>query len=431
MRLWIVLLLILPLLSTAQSYTHWIVGDTSDYTNAQTQGGLLLAGGGGDNDDAMTWLLQRADGGDVLVLRESGTDAYNNYLFTTLGLSLNSVETIRFDGAAAAYEPYVLRRIQEAELIFIAGGDQRIYELYWKNTPVETLINQKTTASNAISIGGTSAGMVILGDYYYAPQNAGITSSEALGNPYHNNMDSIQSADLFQHPQASNSLFDTHFDDRNRSGRFLAMMARVVQDYGESQLIGIACNEYTAVAIDTAGQYRVFGDAANYPDYAYFAYDICDYSITPNSPGQALDWLPPLRVVRISGRPNPQVVMQRQGTALDIAASYTDSLEIQWWSAQQGNLQIQTQGGCLLQNTPHRSAPTVALSPNPTRGALQVRSSEAIKKLHLYDVLGREVWRATFMGQKQLDVQLPELKAGLYFLSVNEALQTWKLQVLP
>lgn len=424
-------LLSFPFLSTAQSYSHWIIGDTSDYTTAQPQGGLLLAGGGGDNDDAMSWLLQRADGGDVVVLRESGTDGYNSYLFTDLGVSLNSVETIRFNQAAAAHDSYVLRRVQEAELIFIAGGDQRIYELYWKDTPLETLINQKVHGPNAISLGGSSAGMAILGDYYYSPQNLGINSNEALSDPYHNNMDSIQAGDLFQHPQALHSLFDTHFDDRNRAGRFLAMMARVQQDYGEQQLIGIACNEYTAVAVDTAGQYRVFGDAANYPDYAYFAYDICGYTPSQYPPGQALDWSPPIRVLRISGRPNPQVSMQRNGQTLALSSSYTDSLDIQWWSAQQNVLQKESQGSCLVQSTSTAGRPVLQLYPNPTQAYLDLRANEEIERLQLYDVLGREVWQSSFAGQKQLRLDLPPLKAGVYFLKMNSRPQSWSLQILP
>lgn len=42
-----------------------------------TSGGSVLMGGGTDVDAAFEWQISRAGGGDFLVLRESGTDAYN------------------------------------------------------------------------------------------------------------------------------------------------------------------------------------------------------------------------------------------------------------------------------------------------------------------------------------------------------------------
>lgn len=413
----------------AQSFDNWIVGDTSDYTQAQAKPGLLLAGGGGDNDDAMTWLLQRADGGDVLVLRESGSDGYNSYLYNDLGIAVNSVETIRFNQASAAQAPYVQRRIQEAELIFIAGGDQRQYELYWKDSPLETLIQQKITGPNAISIGGTSAGMVILGDYYYAPQQLGVTSTEALADPFHPNMDSIQASDFLQHPQAQNSFFDTHFDDRNRAGRFLSFFARITQDYGEQELIGIACNEYTAVAVDTLGQYRVFGDAPNFPDYAYFAYGICQDSPTTNSPGQALEWSQPTRVVRVEGRANPQAAMLRQGASLDIHPNYTDSLEIQWWSAQQGVLQIETNNACLPSNTRSLENKAPRIYPNPSQGRFWVESTRGIEKVELFNALGQRCQEQQGQGQQRVELRCGDLAPGLYFLRLNHSAKAWPVQV--
>ena len=62
-----------------QSYTSWILGDTIDVVTNDRQPGVVLAGGG--MDDAMRWMLQRADGGDVVVIRASGEDLYNKYFF--------------------------------------------------------------------------------------------------------------------------------------------------------------------------------------------------------------------------------------------------------------------------------------------------------------------------------------------------------------
>jgi hypothetical protein len=42
----------------------------------------------------MKWFLQRANGGDILVLRTTGSNGYNSYLYSGLGVTVNSVETI-------------------------------------------------------------------------------------------------------------------------------------------------------------------------------------------------------------------------------------------------------------------------------------------------------------------------------------------------
>ena len=42
----------------------------------------------------MQWFLEQANGGDVLVLRASGSDGYNQYLYNDLGINVNSVESI-------------------------------------------------------------------------------------------------------------------------------------------------------------------------------------------------------------------------------------------------------------------------------------------------------------------------------------------------
>ena len=43
-------------------------------------------------------------------------------------MNVNSVETIRFENASAASDPYVVQQINNAEILFIAGGDQYVYQ---------------------------------------------------------------------------------------------------------------------------------------------------------------------------------------------------------------------------------------------------------------------------------------------------------------
>ena len=125
----------------AQSYTSYFTGNTTDkITNPDY--GVCLMGGSTEDDRAMVWFLEKANGGDILVLRASGSDGYNDYFYTDLGVEVNSVETIVFNNASAANDTYVLQKIANAEAIWMAGGDQSDYINYWKDTEVEALLNE-------------------------------------------------------------------------------------------------------------------------------------------------------------------------------------------------------------------------------------------------------------------------------------------------
>lgn len=69
-----------------------------------------MMGGASEHDNAMVWLLQKTDGGDVVVLRSSGSNGYNDYLYSELGVTVNSVETLVITSVAGATNPYVLEK---------------------------------------------------------------------------------------------------------------------------------------------------------------------------------------------------------------------------------------------------------------------------------------------------------------------------------
>ena len=81
---------------TRLTYTAWLTGDSAD-VQPTPLGGVVLGGGSTDVREAMQWLLQRAAGGDVVILRASGRDGYNDYLYRELGVPVNSVETSTAD----------------------------------------------------------------------------------------------------------------------------------------------------------------------------------------------------------------------------------------------------------------------------------------------------------------------------------------------
>ncbi|MFT5015707.1 MAG: cyanophycinase-like exopeptidase, partial [Limisphaerales bacterium] len=211
------LLLILPCTGvSAQNYVSYFTGNAEDVRTSPT-GGTCLMGGSREDDNAMRWFLQRADGGDVLVLRTSGSDGYNDYLYGELGVMVNSVETIVFENGNAANEAHVHEAIQQAEAIWFAGGNQATYVNYWRGTAVDSLIRE-AVSNRKVVIGGTSAGMAILGGHYFAATNGTIRSAAALANPFDERV-TIESDRFLDLPFLEDVVTDTHYDDPDRRGR--------------------------------------------------------------------------------------------------------------------------------------------------------------------------------------------------------------------
>ncbi len=285
----------------AQPYTSFLTGSSADVVTPHEQG-LCLMGGATENDQAMRWWLQKAAGGDVVVLRATGSNGYNNYFFNQLGLQLNSVETLVIPTQAAANHPYVAQKVREAEALWIAGGDQAVYHNQWKNSALDSAI-RFLVDSKKVALGGTSAGMAIMGQSYFSALNGSITSATALSNPFHANI-TLGWSDFINHPYLSSTLTDTHFDNPDRRGRLSVFLARMLGQTNSPR--GIACDEYTAVCIDSTLKARVFGEWPAEDDNAYFVQVNC---VLPNNPenltaGQALNWVrgnEALKVYRIKG----------------------------------------------------------------------------------------------------------------------------------
>jgi cyanophycinase len=236
--------------------TSYLVGSASD-VNPATQAGLILMGGGPDVDQAMAWMLARSGGGDIIVIRSSGSNGYNSYLYNMA--NVNSVETIIIDSRSDADNAEVENKIRNAEALFIAGGDQYDYIRYWKDTRTEAAINYLANTKK-VPIGGTSAGLAILGQYYYGANEGTVYSDEALGDPYHRYMNGLGSGFL-QMPFLANIITDSHYGERDRFGRHFAFLARLVKDFGvgSGSVKGIGVDEETAACIDENGLATIYG----------------------------------------------------------------------------------------------------------------------------------------------------------------------------
>lgn len=287
------------------TYSAYFTGDTTDVIT-QAQGGVCLMGGGKEDDEAIRWFLRRCNGGDVLVLRASGADGYNNYMMN-LGIPVNSVESIVFKSAEAAQDPYVLKQIANAEAIWFAGGDQWNYVKYWRNSPVDSIINNHII-NKKIVVGGSSAGMAILGTPYFSAELGTVQSDEALNAPLSDTI-SIQNQPFLNIPYLQNIITDTHYANRKRQGRHIAFLAKALLQWG-IPVKGMACDESTAVCVDTSGKAFVFGTFPKKEHSVYFLQMNCELENPQpeiNELNQPLTWdrqHRALKVYQIKAEPN-------------------------------------------------------------------------------------------------------------------------------
>lgn len=229
-----------------------IVGDTGN-VNKQTTPGFVLMGGSTDVDEAITWMLKRSGGGDIVVIRSFGGDGYNQYMYDLW--PVNSVETIVIASRSEANNTAIINKIRNAEALFIAGGDQWEYVDFWKGTATNDAINYLVNTKH-VPVGGTSAGCMILGQACYDAQRGSVLSTQVLQNPY-NRLVTFTTG-FINIPVLKNTITDTHYDDPDRRGRQFGFMARLFQDSGFKSK-GIGVQERTAVCIDENNTGKVYG----------------------------------------------------------------------------------------------------------------------------------------------------------------------------
>ena len=273
-----------------------------------TSGGVVLMGGGLDVDAAIKWMIGKSGGGDFVVLRSSGTDAYNDYIYGLGGA--NSVQTLLVTNTTQANDACVVQTIKNAGAVFLAGGDQADYINYFKGQGVGNALNYLINTKRA-PVGGTSAGMAIQGQFFHP---GGADNATALLNPtavtVGNNF--VANASLV------NLVTEPHFAERARQPRLASFMASSLFNYGVpwQAMRGVAADERTAVAIDAAGIGSVFGSGNAHFVLATGAPE----TLAPNT---ALTWFVGSQALR---------VFQVPGTAAG-----TNSFNLGTWSGTTGS----------------------------------------------------------------------------------------------
>ncbi len=218
----------------------------------------VLLGGHGSVDEATRFLCEHSGGGEIVVLRASGRGEYNDEFHQLC--PGNSVTTFVITSEKGARQPEVAERLRKAHAIFFSGGDQSNYLRDWSGTPVQDEIN--SAVARGVPVGGISAGLAIQGEFVFASFVDTVTSAEALANPYNPRV--TLEREFLKIPWLKGVITDSHFSQRERMGRSLVFLSRIVQDGWADVAHGIGIDETTAVLVNANGTATVVGKNAAY-----------------------------------------------------------------------------------------------------------------------------------------------------------------------
>ena len=222
------------------------------------QGYVCAIGGGSENyndwsDAPYRWIVQKADSGKIIIIDVADASNWLPNYFLSLGASSAYNKTIPNVSSANLQATY--DELITARGIFIRGGNQWDYIRFWKGTKVDSAIQY--VFNNGGVIAGTSAGAAVLGEVDFSAQAGSVYPDEALQNPF-NGLMRFESNFLKLVP---NVLFDTHFIERGRHGRLIAMIYNQHFNTGRD-LMGVGVDDRTAICISPDGSGEVMGSGA-------------------------------------------------------------------------------------------------------------------------------------------------------------------------
>ena len=161
-------------------------------------------------------------------------------IFTSLGA--RDVVSLRPESRRQARDPHLVEPLRKVSAVFLTGGNQLKLSSFITGTPFGDAIQEAHQEGTVV--GGTSAGASILAEHMIAFGAGGSTPKQRM---------SQLSAGL---GLLRGVVIDQHFEQRNRYGRLLSLVAQ------SPSLLGLGVDEDTAAVIHDGTQLEVIGRGA-------------------------------------------------------------------------------------------------------------------------------------------------------------------------
>jgi len=192
--------------------------------------------------------------GDVVVLTAEGDSDLASQIYNAA--PFNSVQTINLPSPTQRDLRQAASIVEKAEAVFFDGGHQAAY-VAWAGSPLMAAVQHVYDRGGVV--GGSSAGLAILGQYVYSAIKGSVHSKEALANPFSSLLTFTHN--MLKFPPLAGWITDTHFDTRSRFGRLTSFMARQIADGTVSgttpQVHGVGIDEDDAVVVDKTGKAKL------------------------------------------------------------------------------------------------------------------------------------------------------------------------------
>ncbi|MFF4650854.1 hypothetical protein [Streptomyces sp. NPDC001380] len=244
---------------TAQAaVTRIRLGSSSDVSRTAWNGPAFTMNGSGavvtaTMAKAVTAITGGSGSMDVVVLADakttSGSQTPECDVIMTLG-GVNSCTTEVLTSARDGNNAQVNTDIRNAEFVYFAGGNQCDYAA-WKGTALQASV-QSVVAKGGGS-GGGSAGHHINSAVVYDACGGSTDSATALANPYDRTV--TFTTGMFSWPNYGDTVNDSHFVTRDRMGRTMAFVARMLKGglTGSGKAWGVGVEQGGSLFLDRNG----------------------------------------------------------------------------------------------------------------------------------------------------------------------------------
>ncbi|MFM8250642.1 MAG: cyanophycinase [Planctomycetota bacterium] len=251
--------------------------------NRHTGQQKYLLGGGGDTGEfggaATKFFTEGSNLQDIVLIAQHGENKdWVDQVYTEFTNSqARSVTSLNITLRDQANDPRMVRYVNGADALWFGGGAQSAYQQIWRGTRLMNAI--ASAAAGPVAIGGTSAGLAILGQMAYIDRPwDSVKSRFATNEPRDPRIQVVPQPGRLPFGALSktaesplwNIITDSHFSGRNRMGRLATFMTKLTSP----TRMGVGVDEDTGLLIEKAAG----------GDWSWSVYGLGSvYVVTPSS----------------------------------------------------------------------------------------------------------------------------------------------------